>query len=266
MIRPIIEYGDIVYDNLTIMQADYLEKIQRRAALICTGAYRHQEHKLLLKDLGWEYLSDRRRIHRLCNFYKFTNGQAPSHITPLMPTTVSSVTNYNLRNKTDLRPPQARLTSYSSSFFPKTTREWNRLPAETKASLSFYSFKKIVQPKQFKNLYFKTHIGKHGAWLSRIRMGLSALNFQRFTYGLLEDPTCPKCNNGRESAIHYFWDCTSYVAARDIMVGRINGETEIQANRDNILSIVLQGKIDIKYHKIIYNIATEYMASTLRFK
>jgi hypothetical protein len=65
MIRPIIEYGNIIYDNINISQSQQLEQIQRRAALICTGAYRHTEHRILLEELGWNTLKERRKQHRL---------------------------------------------------------------------------------------------------------------------------------------------------------------------------------------------------------
>ena len=43
MIRPIIEYGSILYDNLTLSDEHRLENLQRRAALICTGALPRSE-------------------------------------------------------------------------------------------------------------------------------------------------------------------------------------------------------------------------------
>jgi hypothetical protein len=60
MIRPVLEYADIIYDNTTFEYKQKLEHIQRRAGLTCTGAYRHTEHRTLLKELCWSSLS----LHR----------------------------------------------------------------------------------------------------------------------------------------------------------------------------------------------------------
>jgi hypothetical protein len=150
MIRPIIEYCDIVYDNLTTKQSDQLEHIQRRAALICTGAYRHTGHKDLLKEVGWESLSSRRKAHRLITYYKLYHGPTPAHIIPLMGKSVSVHTNYNLRNKQNIRGPQNRLEKSKSSFFPQTIKDWNALPIETRSSLTINAFKKKIQPQIIK--------------------------------------------------------------------------------------------------------------------
>jgi hypothetical protein len=53
MIRPILEYGDIVFDNSPDTYTDRLENVQRQAAIVCTGAYKHTNHDKLLEELGW---------------------------------------------------------------------------------------------------------------------------------------------------------------------------------------------------------------------
>ena len=58
MVRPIIEYGDAIYDGMPLSPGQSLEKVQRRAAIICTGAYRHTETQTLLREVGWEPLSE----------------------------------------------------------------------------------------------------------------------------------------------------------------------------------------------------------------
>ena len=45
MIRPVIEYGYVLYDNCTLSAGQTIEHIQRQAALICTGGYRHTDYK-----------------------------------------------------------------------------------------------------------------------------------------------------------------------------------------------------------------------------
>ena len=78
MIRPILDYADIIYNNCTLSIGRSIEGIQRRAALICTGAYKHTEHAKLLSDLGWPTLLARRTHHCLCVYYKLIKKSAQS--------------------------------------------------------------------------------------------------------------------------------------------------------------------------------------------
>ena len=48
MVLPMIEYCDVIYDSCTVRNALDLENVQRRAALVCTGAYRHTSNDALL--------------------------------------------------------------------------------------------------------------------------------------------------------------------------------------------------------------------------
>jgi hypothetical protein len=266
MIRPIIEYGDIVYDNLTLKQSNQLENIQRRAALICTGAYKVTEHKVLLGEVGWEPLIDRRKTHRLSTYYKLTNGPTPPHIIPHMAQPVSNYTSYNLRNKNNLRIPQNQLELSKGSYFPKTSKEWNKLSIETKASMTLHSFKTKISPPIIRNPYYKTHKGKGGVWLARMRMGLSALNEQRFTYNLIDNPLCLKCGQKPETNIHFIWECQSYAQERVVMMERIRNEIGEQATSLNIIDILVHGKINKEQHRKTYDIVTSYISSTGRFK
>jgi hypothetical protein len=117
MIRPIMEYGDILFDGERLCHTQVLEGVQRQAALCCTGAYRHTSHNSLLHELGWEPLDIRRRHHRLNMFYKIHNHLVPEYLT--IPPAVCDVTSYNLRNRRNITLPRARSESYKRSFFSK---------------------------------------------------------------------------------------------------------------------------------------------------
>jgi hypothetical protein len=266
MIRPIIEYGDIIYDNINISQTQTLEKIQRRAALICTGAYRHTEHRLLLDELGWDTLAERRKQHRLIAYFKIINGQAPAHLIASLPQTVENQSHYNLRNRDNLRPRFSRLKLSLHSFFPNTTRDWNKLPLATRESLSLNIFKHRISFNKQTNPYFAIHRGRAGMWLARIRMGLSGLNSHRFTYNMIPSPTCPLCLDGIENTLHYLWVCPAHTEARDNLKSRIETELGIQTGRENIIPICIQGVLEKKDHQKLYNIVIEYIKHTARFR
>ena len=80
-----MEYGDVIYDGSADTHLDRLEKIQRQAALCCTGAYKHTNHVTLLHELGWPPLSTRRKHHRLNIIYKIQHNLAPPYLTSICP-------------------------------------------------------------------------------------------------------------------------------------------------------------------------------------
>ena len=71
-IRPILEYGDIIWDNLNKNESELLESIQLDAARIITGLRRGTNHEILYEELGWISLSKRRSNHKLIHFIKFS--------------------------------------------------------------------------------------------------------------------------------------------------------------------------------------------------
>jgi hypothetical protein len=50
MVRPILEYGGMLFDGSPEIQTKKLDGIQREAALVCTGAYKHT--KTVWRNLG----------------------------------------------------------------------------------------------------------------------------------------------------------------------------------------------------------------------
>ena len=70
MIRPILEYGSIIFDNCSTSDSLKLESCQRTAAIICSGAMRRTETKVLLEHLEWVTLAERRKLSKITLFYK----------------------------------------------------------------------------------------------------------------------------------------------------------------------------------------------------
>ena len=55
-ITSLIEYGDVIWDNLTLYEKQELDKIQNEAARIATGATRLVSIAILYKEIGWNSL------------------------------------------------------------------------------------------------------------------------------------------------------------------------------------------------------------------
>ena len=62
-IRPILEYGGIVWDNCSIHESDLMKSVQLEAARIITGLRKGTSHAKLYTELGWVPLKVRRRTN-----------------------------------------------------------------------------------------------------------------------------------------------------------------------------------------------------------
>ena len=59
-IRPLLEYGDVVWDCNTVYLTNKLESVQAEADTVVTGGTRLVSISKLYPETGWEYLKDRR--------------------------------------------------------------------------------------------------------------------------------------------------------------------------------------------------------------
>jgi hypothetical protein len=91
-IRPILEYGSVLFDNCSITDGKLIEAVQRRAAVLCTGAIRRTETVKLMTETGWDSLESRRAQAKMACFYQIVKGISPLY----------------LNTKISLRPPQVR--------------------------------------------------------------------------------------------------------------------------------------------------------------
>ena len=265
MILPILEYGDILYNNTTHQTSQILENIQRQAAILCTGAYRHTSYNSLLNDLSWESLTNRRRFHQLILFYKIYYRIYPKYLYDHL--NFTNENDYNLRNPTVIQPRRTRTQVSSNSFFPLITREWNRLPTQTQNALSVSSFKALLIGNNKQNIYHNLCTGKTGILITRIRLGLSALNSQRFKYNLIQQPTCNLCNTVSETPYHYFFNCPSHNLARITLLEKLTTEVGIDTqNKEKLLETILQGKhIHPRDYERVLTIVRNYISSSNRF-
>ena len=93
-IRPLIEYGCMIYDNCPTFISHSIEQVQRRAALACNGA--------LLKEVGMAYPLKTQRI--LQNLYKLQNQISPAYMVGHLPLNRADHV-YVLINNNDIRVP-----------------------------------------------------------------------------------------------------------------------------------------------------------------
>ena len=97
-VRPVMEYGDVIFDSCSENMKYDLEKLQIRAAQIVTGAKRYTPNALLYNETGWTPPSTRRKIHKLILFQQLVHNSAPPYLIALLPRS-SSTRNTRQRNR-----------------------------------------------------------------------------------------------------------------------------------------------------------------------
>ena len=190
-IRPILEYADAVWNNCTQYEVNELEKIQNEAARIVTGATKLVSINSLMQETGWETLSNRRKKHKLFLFYKMQHQMSPDYLSSLVPPTIGSTTNYQLRNSSDLLTLHASSQLYFNSFLPSVIREWNELPEITRELPSIATFKHELNSDTMKIpiYYFDgNRIGQ--IYHVRLRTNCSSLNEHLFSKNIIDSPLC----------------------------------------------------------------------------
>ena len=140
-IRQVLDYGDIIYDPCLKSESEAIEKFQRKAALVCAGAFRITSNDRLLNELCWEKMENRRAVHRQILFYKIVNSLSPPYLRQICNLIPNSIDGYNLRRNNSLLVPFIRKENFSKYFFPKTIREWDNLSDEIEISDSVNAFK-----------------------------------------------------------------------------------------------------------------------------
>ena len=144
-IRPLLEYGNVIFDNCTAAESNSIELVQRRAAIICTGALIRSPTDLLLNDLGWDSLANRRKNAKLILMFKILHALTPSFLSELIPSQVQDTTTYPLRNRSNYRVPFARTQLMKTSYFPATLRQWNALDPELHSCRTLLTFKAKIK-------------------------------------------------------------------------------------------------------------------------
>ena len=260
-IRPLLEYGDIIWDNCTHQEKIELDKIQNEAARIATGTTKLVSIDALYKEIGWETLEQRRNNHTLSLFYKMMNSLAPIYLTSLVPQPVCNLSRYNLRNSNDLQFINARTNQYYYSFLPSTVRAWNNLPVEIKQSASVQCFKNSLKNHRQPQIPKYYYVGSRRAQVlhTRLRTNCSSLNLHLFLKNITDSPLC-RCGS-IENTEHFFLYCRYYQDQRDELLSVV---TPYQVPTVNLF---LYGDTTLSQYTntIIFESVQKFIIGTKRF-
>ena len=278
MIRPILEYGCVLFDNCTQELADLIEGLQYEAARICTGARKYTSRARLLAELGWEPLHIRRHFFKLVHFYKIINKLSPPYLYDLLPNYVIAQAGRPLRNSRQLRHINCRTTRYFNSFLPSSVRLWNDLPDDIKESPSLSLFKL----KLSKLLFFRHEIPNYFAYGDRfssiihtqLRLGQSGLNSHLFEKNIVPSAAC-SCNFPNENICHFFLYCPLYESHRrkflrsvaSVLAPGAHPNLLVDTAMDRLVEIILSGSSDLpdELNTVIFAAVQLYITETRRF-
>ena len=268
-IRPILEYGNVVWvaasENLLLK----LDKIEIRALRLTCGATYRSSINLLYEDAQWQSLESRRESHCLKMMFKIVKGLCPAYLSKLLPRQVQDGHGFNLRNQNDYVIPKFRLSILKNSFLLKTLYKWNQLPASVHNSDSVASFhrnlKQFVCPitdKFLKSLY---NYGPRRSNIlrARLRLNCSELNDHLCNYLHVINSSKCQCGSLYESVFHYFFECILYEKERDLLI-----ESIIPLTSNISVGMFLYGdrEISIESNFRIIEIVDKFIKDTNRFK
>jgi Reverse transcriptase (RNA-dependent DNA polymerase)/Endonuclease-reverse transcriptase len=142
LVRPIAEYASSVWDPYRIGEVKDVERIQRIAARRVTGKVRRWRWEVnergeavrilespteMIKELGWQTMEERRKVDRLCNFFRAMEGEGGWG--ELYRTIERSESRYEGRRnhgrKVTLNGARSDVGKFS--FLNRTGRDWNGL-------------------------------------------------------------------------------------------------------------------------------------------
>ena len=277
-IRPIIEFGWQLYDNSPLEHLDTLEQVQRQALLTVTSAYKKTSHTSLLKEVGLPLLSKRRVMLKIKFMYRHTENKLPVYLQEVIPNTVDTVSNYNLRNKNDICMPKSKKNYFLKSFIPSSIKVWNETREDIKlaATTTTLQAKLSVIYGNSSNSMFLYGEGKGAINHSRMRMGLSALNAQRKKYHFIPDGDCENCNAKVENVTHYFLECPSYTALRQQLLQELNHNVpeliqplnNFSTNKQSaskLIKILISGTENSLKDKLIFDSVQHFVKESTRF-
>ena len=141
MVRPILEYASTVWDPAegNTGDAGLLERVQRRAARYVFNSYTDRTPGCvtnMLEKLEWEPLSVRRHNNRLIMLYRFLNISEIDNSLDFLKRSDSRT-----RGRDRLKQDHSKHPALFNSFFPRTIREWNKLPTSLSGAPSLEFFK-----------------------------------------------------------------------------------------------------------------------------
>ena len=260
-ILPIFDYADIIWDGCTELQANRLESLHLDALRTIIGAVRGTSHDKIYQESGFCALKERRRRHKILQYFKILHGLCPNYLSSILPPLVSSVNPYPRRRPQERIIPKCRTELYRKSFFPSTTYLWNDLPPHVQQYQSIGQLKNylrsadsVVPP------YYYSGNRKEQIIHCKLRLSISDLNFDLCLRHLSQDPSCT-CRFPEETAEHFLLNCPKFANQR------LNTIHSLPVEQQNIHTLLCgNDTLSLNDNESIFRAVEDFIALTQRFK
>jgi len=142
-VGPQLEYAATVWSPHTVNNTSQIEAVQRRAARSVMNDWSRPYNQsgrsstskgsptLMMQQLGWNTLQERRNQARVIMMYRIVNGLIAIPASLYLTYSTQSTRGHGLKC----------VSAFNYSFFPATIRIWNQLPAHVVMSPSIEAFK-----------------------------------------------------------------------------------------------------------------------------
>ena len=118
--RPLIDYGDIIYDQPQNESCyEKIESVQYKATLTITGAIQGTSRDKIYQELSLESLKSRRWYKRLVCMFKIMIEKAPNYLINLIPKYEPTIRTRN----NSIPSYKCRTNCFKHSFFPSTLND-----------------------------------------------------------------------------------------------------------------------------------------------
>ena len=220
--RSHLDYCDIIFHQaakitnqgqVLTTSMENIERVQYRGALAVTGAWKGTNRSKIYEELGWEALSDRRKVQRLIQLYKIINYRTPSYLRDKLPPQSHPFDETSFT----LREYRTRTDRFAMTFFPDTIKQWNVVITDFSEMPDLITFKNHLlsfyrpKPKRIFGIHDPTGV----RYLFQLRLGLSPLRSHKKRHNFLDTPSddC-LCKTGKETTEHFLFTCPFYALKR----------------------------------------------------
>ena len=157
MIRPVIDYVNVVWRSCDKHCLNRVLKLQKRAARVILDADCQASSLKLFNKLNWTPFFEQAKLTKCCIIYKRLQGYVPTYLKSLLKLTSDThsrqtrYANFNIA-----RPVIKRKTEGGRTFTVTACQAWNSLPLSMRKIASLNSFrnslwKKIFEEQQLLN-------------------------------------------------------------------------------------------------------------------
>ena len=269
ILKPLIDYGDIIYvqpHNESFCEK--IESVQYKATLAITGAIQGTSRDKIYQELGLESLKSRRWYKRLTCIFKIMRNEAPSYLINVIPKC-----EHTIKTRNSHKPSyQCRTGCFKNYFFPSALSDWLNLDENIRSSESISVFKNkslsFIRPIQSNIFNIFDPIGI--ILLTRLRLDLSHLNEHRFRHNFQDcmNPLC-SCSLEIENTLHYLLHCHHFFSNRIVLMNSVVSVlSDFESLSNNTKKDVLlygEPSLDQNKNKFILEATLTFIKSSERF-